>query len=188
MASRSQTPSRGQDEVILSPSNPEHLKRGYGAAAAGPDSKEEVPLTATAGHPLQSSPLSQSVEADPALHEHVETGPNVSSAQNGNAMPLLRGNMPVSTANLAAPSRGGTLKKKNSMSRKDSIKRADSKRSARDEPVKIRIIDHDEKLVVGDEDNTNSVYYTPVPTSGVPTEALANRFQGEQTPLVSTGT
>lgn len=30
-----------------------------------------------------------------------------------------------------------------------------------------------------DEDSFNSVFHTPIPTTGNPTEVLANRFQGE---------
>ncbi|KAI9831175.1 MAG: hypothetical protein M1826_003840 [Phylliscum demangeonii] len=40
-----------------------------------------------------------------------------------------------------------------------------------------RIVDHEEKMVVGDEDNIRSIYFTPVPTTGAPTEDLADRFQ-----------
>jgi hypothetical protein len=76
------------------------------------------------------------------------------------------------------PSRSGTLKKSGSVSRKSSIGRSNSRRSTRTESVKSLNIGHGEKLLVGDEENMQSAYYTPVPTTGTPTEVLANRFQG----------
>lgn len=64
-----------------------------------------------------------------------------------------------------APKRGGTLKKKNSVKRKTSVKRTSRPGSV--------------KSVQLDQENKNSIFYTPVPTKTNPTEALVNRFTGE---------
>ena len=166
MANPSQPPSQGQYDSIPAPTNPDHLRRGYGDGSSAPllDKGELHFSTATPGNPVEPSPLSQSVQRhDSQFHEDPDFGRNVASAQNGNAL---------SSASPVPSSRGGTLKKKSS------LRGTDSRRNTLAETIKSRIIDHEEKLVVGDEDNTNSAYYTPVPTTGTPTEVLANRFQG----------
>lgn len=176
--------SRSQDQYdsIPAPKNPDHLKRGYGADSQVTSTgmtlggREELHLSAVPGQPVQSSPLSRSVEHDDSRRRgDMDVGNNASSVRNGSA--LLQGQS-MGDAYTMTPSRGGTLKKRNSLSKKSSVKRSDSRRSTATDIMKGRIIDHEEKLVVGDEDNTNSAYYTPVPTSGTPTEVLANRFQG----------
>lgn len=77
--------------------------------------------------------------------------------------------------NSAAPSRSGTLKKKASLSRKGSLKRSGSRRSLRAGSVRSLNLGDKEKY---GSDDANSAFYVPVPTSGNPTEELANRFQG----------
>lgn len=74
----------------------------------------------------------------------------------------------------AAPSRSGTLKKKPSLSRKGSLKRTGSRRSMRAGSVKSLSLGEKEKY--GDED-PGSAFYVPIPTTGSPTDELANRFQ-----------
>jgi hypothetical protein len=74
----------------------------------------------------------------------------------------------------AAPSRSGTLKKKSSVKRSASLKRSGSRKSTHAGSIRGVSIDD------GDRPSSkhNSVFYTPVPTTGSPTEILANRFQG----------
>ncbi|KAL9096456.1 MAG: hypothetical protein Q9165_001453 [Trypethelium subeluteriae] len=73
-------------------------------------------------------------------------------------------------SNMGTPSRSGTLKKKNSVKRASSIKRSGSRRSMKAGSIK-GFGDN-----AGDND-FNSVFHTPIPTSGTPTDVLANRFQ-----------
>jgi hypothetical protein len=74
-------------------------------------------------------------------------------------------------------SRGNTLKKRSSLrrsgSRTGSIKRSSSRRSMKAGSVRSLALQssHD------GTDETQSAFYCPVPTSGNPTEILANRFQ-----------
>lgn len=70
------------------------------------------------------------------------------------------------------PSRGNTLKKKNSMRRTGSLKRSGSRRSMRAGSVKSLALHSG-----SDPDEMHSALYCPVPTSGNPTEVLINRFQ-----------
>jgi hypothetical protein len=76
------------------------------------------------------------------------------------------------------PSRGGTLKKKPSLGRRNSLKRSGSRRSSRAGSVRSMVLGEKERYGDGSSDDTNSAFTTPVPTSGNPTEILASRFQG----------
>jgi len=78
----------------------------------------------------------------------------------------------MSQGDTLIPSRGGTLKKKASLRRTGSMKRSSSRRSSRAGSVRSLALQP-----AGDEDETHSAFYCPVPTTGNPTEILANRFQ-----------
>ncbi|KAI0517716.1 hypothetical protein F5B22DRAFT_96124 [Xylaria bambusicola] len=69
-------------------------------------------------------------------------------------------------------SRGNTLKKKNSMRRSASLKRSGSRRSMKAGSVRSLALQSSHE-----PDEIHSVFYCPVPTSGAPTELLAQRFQ-----------
>jgi hypothetical protein len=72
-----------------------------------------------------------------------------------------------------AISRGNTLRKKSSLRRSGSLKRSSSRRSMKAGSVKSLALQSGD-----DEDQMHSAFYCPVPTTGNPTETLANRFQG----------
>ena len=74
-------------------------------------------------------------------------------------------------------SQSGTLKKKASVSRTGSMKRSGSRKSSYAGSVKSLKLGEKEKY--GETDESNSVFYCPIPTQGNPTELLANRFQGQ---------
>lgn len=88
---------------------------------------------------------------------------------------LSRANSTMSQTHTLTPSRGGTLKKRQSLSRKNSLKRSGSKKGSRPGSVRSLTFADD---VNGHGSEMNSAFYTPVPTTGTPTEILANRFQG----------
>lgn len=69
-------------------------------------------------------------------------------------------------------SRSNTLKKKSSLRRTASLGRAGSRRSMKAGSVRSLALQSN-----ADEDELHSAFYCPVPTTGNPTEALANRFQ-----------
>ena len=81
----------------------------------------------------------------------------------------------MSQSQTLTPSRGGTLKKRQSLSRKNSLKRSGSRKDSRPGSVKSLTFAED---VGGHGSEMNSAFFTPVPTTGNPTEILANRFQG----------
>ncbi|KAF6834789.1 ph domain protein [Colletotrichum plurivorum] len=73
---------------------------------------------------------------------------------------------------LSLPSRHNTLKKKSSLRRNGSLKRSSSRRSMKAGSVRSLALQSS-----SDPDEAHSAFYCPVPTSGNPTETLANRFQ-----------
>ncbi|KAF4556325.1 Hypothetical protein D9617_1g082010 [Elsinoe fawcettii] len=68
-------------------------------------------------------------------------------------------------------SRSNTLKKRNSLSRRTSLRRSGSRKSLKAGSIK--------GVVMGEGGGAeyNSAFITPIPTHGSPTEVLANRFQ-----------
>ena len=90
---------------------------------------------------------------------------------------MHRSNSTMSQSHTLTPSRGGTLKKKRSLSKKGSVKRTGSRRSSY--AGSIKGLDTGGQQYDGANDaQTNDAFFTPVPTTGSPTEILANRFQG----------
>lgn len=118
------------------------------------------------GAPQEVSALSQVTDLhDEAMDDHPE------------AADLPQTNSHISGSQTLLPSRGGTLKKKASLHKSASLKRTASKRSSY--AGSVRSLKLGEKEKYGETEETNSVFYCPVPTSGNPTELLANRFQGQ---------
>lgn len=110
-------------------------------------------------------------------------GPNrhsVDDSQPGSstvgANDLHRANSTMSQSHPLTPSKTGTLKKRQSLSRRNSLKRGGSKKGSR--PGSVRSLTFADGA--GDQPSEmQSAFFTPVPTSGSPTEILANRFQGQ---------
>jgi hypothetical protein len=84
---------------------------------------------------------------------------------------------PVEQSQPYTPSRQGTLKKKASIKRQSSMKRTLSRKSSRASSVKS--LNLGDKEAYEEHPDRNSAFYCPVPTTGNPTEILANRFQGK---------
>lgn len=178
MAQRLQDPSQGlYDDGVPTPSNPTHLSRGYGATPGASSHLNVDPdgFGTTPGNPGVASPLSQSLQQNHSRFEE-----DFDASQRGSSI-LLDGTLPQRTPSTAstlnqgaAPARSGTLKKKGSVRRTGSLKRSGSKRSLHAGSIRGVDIENDDHV----SSKSNSVFYTPVPTSGNPTEQLANRFQG----------
>ncbi len=128
----------------------------------------------THGAPNTTSPLSQSAHQNhPEELSADQRGYQL--VDNGAGGDMNRANSTLSQSHTLTPSRGGTLKKKQSVNRKGSIKQASSRRSSAAGSVRNVAFAND---VVAEGGEMNNAFYTPVPTSGNPTEILANRFQG----------
>lgn len=134
------------------------------------------------GAPDAVSPLSQSaLQAQPAkLNEDLEPIQHDQSAfDDGAGADMRRANSTKSQPHTLTPSRGGTLKKKRSLSRKASLKRSGSQKNSIPGSERDMGFDGQDEYVGEHASEMNSAFFTPVPTSGNPTEVLANRFQGE---------
>lgn len=120
----------------------------------------------------------QSLPQEPSALSH--TGELEDDARDGSerAPELPRTDSHVSVSQTLLPSRGGTLKKKPSLHKSASLKRTASKRSSY--AGSVRSVQLGEKEKYGETEETNSVFYCPVPTTGNPTELLATRFQGRR--------
>lgn len=122
---------------------------------------------ATNSHPTMSSPLGQT-----AMNHQGGTYSDEyeGSSAGGINRSASRASM-TSTAVGGGVSRNNTLKKRNSVKRSASLKRSSSKRSLKAGSLKGF------GGGVADSEDFHSAFFTPVPTTGAPTEILANRFQ-----------
>lgn len=141
------------------------------------------------GAPTDSSPLSQSVRHDQPsrFNENLDAHHRGSTLVDGNGKEpeLYRSGSMVSQSNTLTPSRGGTLKKRQSLKKSGSIKRSSSRKSLRPGSVTSLALGEREKYSRGQGDELYSAFYTPVPTTGNPTDILADRFQGKSSPIAS---
>lgn len=133
------------------------------------------------GAPTDTSPLSRSIQQPHAMR--LDDGSDTSRLEptlhdDTAAMDVRRPTSAMSQSNTLTPSRGGTLKKKQSLSRKGSLKRSTSMRSiGAGDARSLRLADREKRADAAD-DEMNSAFFVPVPTHGNPTDILANRFQG----------
>ena len=146
--------------------DPSHISRGYGNSA-----NVDIGVNDFAGIPAQHdrSRLGR-------FEEDFDARTRGSSVIDGD-LPL-RSSSRSSTLNQGTtPSRSGTLKKKGSVKRTGSLKRSGSRKSMHAGSIRGVTIDDQERGY----DREDSVFYTPVPTKGSPTEVLAERFQSRLT-------
>ncbi|KAF7876574.1 hypothetical protein EAF04_001663 [Stromatinia cepivora] len=156
----------GTNSAIPAPSQ-SHTDRGYGAAStprARPQSQVVNGGPAVADYATNNlEPPAHNQNSHGRFNEEWDASQRGSSIIDGN---MHRPHSVMSQGDTLIPSRGGTLKKK------ASLKRSSSKRSSRAGSVRSLVV-HPQ----GDIDEFHSAFYSPVPTSGNPTDILANRFQ-----------
>ena len=136
------------------------------------------------GAAMKESLLSQSDHHDDSTRtaeDPITSGLRQSSTSGGIGRPgeMEHTDSTMSQSQTLTPSRGGTLKKKQSLKKSGSIRRSSSTRSARPGSVRSLELGDSEMYTHGHGDELYSAFFTPVPTSGNPTEILANRFQGK---------
>lgn len=169
------------------PASQAHHDRGYGGGAPQPPSHlGAVTDTDAADFEPSSAPEQRSdtpshlaPPAGGAAHQNYgRFNEEWDSSQRGSSIidgpgssPMPRSNSVLSQGETLIPSRGGTLKKKASLRKTGSLKRSSSRRSSRAGSVRSLALQPG-------EDEAHSAFHSPVPTTGNPTEILANRFQG----------
>jgi hypothetical protein len=147
------------------PSRLSHISRHSHIGSAAPEPQPHE-LENTEGAPRPTSALSHN---QPIPVEGDETAERSSM--------LRRSTSQLSQSQTQLPSRGGTLKKKSS------LRRSTSKRSSYAGSVKSLRLGEKEKYAETDENM--SVFFCPVPTTGQPTQLLADRFQGSCSHLLT---
>lgn len=180
MAARPQTPV--QDAYSFSqPHEPSLSNRGYGTVRSSSRPSSYAGGSAFHhGYGALGGLEPAQIPQNPRFKEDFDAASRRSSILlDGPSAPgLQRSASTGSPARSAAPplKNGGTLKKKASLSKRGSLRRNGSRRSVRAGSVKSLSLGDREKY--NDED-MNSAFVVPIPTTGNPTEVLANRFQGE---------
>ncbi|KAL2853833.1 hypothetical protein BJY01DRAFT_258711 [Aspergillus pseudoustus] len=165
MALRSPTPVH--DGFASSSQPPESLltARGYGARSGS------RPNSFVAHAAVEPSPLGHYSR----FHEELDVISRRGSMDGPSG--IQRSASQMSQSRSATPTRSGTLKKKSSLSKRGSMRRSGSRRSLRAGSVRSLVLGDKEKYPVDGDEDVNSAFYIPVPTTGNPTEVLANRFQ-----------
>jgi hypothetical protein len=149
--------------------NDAHAARGYGNSGIA-DFAHANPSA------VNPSPLAQSQNYQSgAYQENLGAGTRGSSVvdesvNGGRYRSESTATTAVGQPGQATPLRSNTLRKKSSMRRTGSLKHSSSRKSLRAGSI---------GGIGGgrDTEDYQSVFYTPVPTQGSPTEILANRFQ-----------
>ncbi|CAG8957783.1 hypothetical protein HYFRA_00000121 [Hymenoscyphus fraxineus] len=155
-----------------------YTDRGYGANSLPQPSHNNISANdfgSAPANPAQSSPLAQSSAQPPQnrgrFNEEWDASQRGSSIVDGH---MQRPSSAMSSLGATLiPSRGGTLKKKGSIKRSGSLRRSGSRRSSRAGSVRSLAL----HTTGAEGDEAHSAFFSPVPTSGNPTEILANRFQ-----------
>ena len=155
--------------------------RGYGALR--PSSRPNSYAGAGSAYHYSHGALEHSqipqVPHNPRFKEDFETASNRSSVVlDGPAPGVQRSASQASRVQSPTPTHSSTLRKKPSLSKKGSIRRNGSRRSLRAGSVRSLSLGDREKYNPDGTEDLNSAFTVPIPTTGNPTEALANRFQG----------
>ncbi|KAJ6171753.1 hypothetical protein N7470_000820 [Penicillium chermesinum] len=177
MAARPQTPV--QDAYSFSQHRePSLLSRGYGTVrSSSRPSSYAGGSSALHGYGALGGLEPAQIPQNPKFKEDFDAASRRSSilAEGPSAPGLQRSASTGSPARSAGPQlKTTTLKKKPSLGKRGSLRRSGSRRSVRAGSVKSLSLGDREKY--NDED-VNSAFVVPIPTTGNPTEVLANRFQ-----------
>ncbi|KAI9776762.1 MAG: hypothetical protein M1839_009406 [Geoglossum umbratile] len=150
--------------------DPVHTKI-YGETSYGATNTADsasIPNSLHTAYPL-TQPVQRAQQPQPTrFHEDFD------ASQRGSS--IFDGANAIYHSEAYTPSRGGTLKKKGSLKKK-SLRGKSSRRNSRAGSVTSLLLGEKERYADGEGAERDSAFYTPVPTSGSPTEILANRFQ-----------
>ena len=162
-----QTPGRDTYSPIPQSTDPIFLKKGYGRRSSS------RPNSWAIGSSNYNVADPSTNPHNGRFHEELDSGSQRSSLNlDGSVAASVRRSFSgISRTSSVAPSGSTTLKKKGS------IRRSGSRKSMRPGSVRSLKLSDKEKYRF-DTDDINSAFYVPIPTSGNPTETLANRFQG----------
>ncbi|KAL8732158.1 MAG: hypothetical protein Q9166_002905 [cf. Caloplaca sp. 2 TL-2023] len=137
--------------------------------------------TSSAAGNTGTEDFAQGLPNETSMLSQTDNSHDLSTSQRGSTLVdsgagggMHRSDSTMSQSHTLTPSRGGTLKKKRSLSKKGSVKRTGSRRNSY--AGSIAGLGTAEQYD-GANEQMNDAFFTPVPTTGTPTEILANRFQ-----------
>ncbi|KZM22678.1 hypothetical protein ST47_g6240 [Ascochyta rabiei] len=150
--------------------DPSHIARGYGDSSQLNVGVSD--FATSGGQHARPGRFEEDFDARTRGSSVIDGGhvPQRSASRGSRASSTLRDS---TLSQGATPSRSGTLKKKGSVKRSGSLKRSGSRKSIHAGSIRGVTIDDQEHGY----DREESVFYTPVPTKGSPTDILADRFQ-----------
>lgn len=122
-----------------------------------------------------ASQRGSSIVDGPVSRHNIKNNNNIGSMHRSNSFSGSTAGGGIDGPGSIQVSRSNTLKKKSSLRRSASLGRSGSRRSMKAGSVRSLALQS-----TADEDEMHSAFYCPVPTTGNPTEALANRFQSTQ--------
>jgi hypothetical protein len=163
--------------MIPQPNDPGALSRRYGSQSSRPNS-----FAGSSAYYGTGALESTQVPHNPRFREDFEALSRRSSVALDNPAPQ-RSVSQMSRVRSETPSRTSTLRKKASLSKKGSLRRNGSRRSMRAGSVRSLSLGDREKYHTEGSEDVNSAFMVPIPTTGNPTEVLANRFGGGLTPF-----
>jgi hypothetical protein len=160
--------------MIPHPNDPGQLSRGYGprSTLSRPSS-----FAGSTSYHYGSGALDPQTH-NPRFKEDFDAASHRSSVAYDGPSGIQRSASTMSHVRSPTPTRSGTLRKKASLSKKGSLRRNGSRRSMRAGSVRSLSLGDREKYHMEGSDDVNSAFMVPIPTTGNPTEALANRFGG----------
>jgi len=159
---------------MIHQNEPGALSRGY-----GPRSNLSRPssFAGSTSYHYGSGALDPQIH-NPRFKENFDTVSHRSSVVHDGPVGVQRSASTTSHVRSQTPTRSGTLRKKASLSKKGSLRRNGSRRSMRAGSVRSLSLGDREKYHMEGSDDVNSAFMVPIPTTGNPTEVLANRFGG----------
>jgi hypothetical protein len=171
MAARPQTPSQ---DAYIPQTDPSVLGRGYGprSTLSRPSS-----FAGSTSYNYGSGALEPHIH-NPRFREDFDAASHRSSVAYDGPAGVQRSASTMSHVRSPTPTRAGTLRKKASLSKKGSLRRNGSRKSLRAGSVRSLSLGDREKYHTEGSDDVNSAFMLPIPTTGNPTEVLANRFGG----------
>lgn len=176
MAARPQTPV--QDAYsIPHPNETGALIRGHSTVRSSSSRPNSYAGTGSAYH-YNNLDQSSQLAHNPRFKEDLESVSRRSSVLLDGPSGGSTGVQRSASLMSPGPSRSGTLRKKASLSKKGSLRRNGSRRSMRAGSVRSLSLGDREKYHSDGVEDVNSAFMVPIPTTGNPTEVLANRFQG----------
>ncbi|KAJ9314865.1 hypothetical protein DTO271D3_4865 [Paecilomyces variotii] len=180
MAARPDIPAQDGYGSVPHPTDPTQLSKGYGVGSGSRPASYVASSDYNAAHgALEPSHLAHPTR----FHEELDNNNDDYNQRNSTVMDgssaggLHRSDSHSSHAQSVSLSRGGTLRKKGSLSKRASLRRSGSRKSLRAGSVRSLHLGDKEKYGVDGADNMNSPFFVPIPTNGSPTDVLANRFQ-----------